>query len=87
MTERKPLTIAEQKWIARVNKALKACPSKRMGFATMGDPQVTIYDKRFEAEIEAEMDKGNGDFLPAVTELDLELGVLDFPGNVHSTAA
>lgn len=41
----KPLTKAEAKWLADVEKLLLACPSKRLGAYTVGDDELHIYDK------------------------------------------
>jgi len=80
------LTAAEKAWIRKVNKLLAECPSKRLGFYTIGDPCVEIYDRDQQVEIDAIMDSGNSDFAPAVDKCDAYLGRLQFPNNVHSTA-
>lgn len=41
----KPLSKAESKWLADVEKLLRACPSKRLGAYTTGDDELNIYDK------------------------------------------
>jgi hypothetical protein len=41
----KPLTKAETKWLADVEKLLLACPSKRIGAYTVGDDMLFVYDK------------------------------------------
>lgn len=37
------LTAKEKAWIAEVNEVLARCPSKRLGFYTIGDPQVEVF--------------------------------------------
>lgn len=82
MKTRKPITAAERAWIKKVNKVLAECPSDRLGFYTIGDPDITVYDKTFDPEI----DKHGGDVGVAVNELDCGLDTVLFPSNVHSTA-
>lgn len=42
--EVKPLTVAEFKWLLRVERALAACPSKRLHLSTMGDSSLQVID-------------------------------------------
>jgi len=80
------LNAAEKKWIADLQAVLDACPSKRLGFYTIGDPTVSIYDLRKEKQINDAQDRG-GDFCQAVLAVGAEIDVsLVFPSNVHSTA-
>ncbi|MGO2724819.1 MAG: hypothetical protein ACTH97_07075 [Raoultella ornithinolytica] len=45
------LTKKEQAWIDEVNAVLARCPSpKKIGFYTIGDPVIGLYDKRHESE-------------------------------------
>lgn len=49
------LTAAERKWIKKVQAVLDACPSKRLGCYTIGDNNVSFFDKSVnEAWIEAD---------------------------------
>ncbi|MEE9924002.1 MAG: hypothetical protein PBV01_11640 [Brucella anthropi] len=81
------LTDAESKWLKRLKKALRECPSSRLGFYTIGDDNVFVYDKSFDAEINELLDAEKGkDFCTAVYELDADLDCIRFPSNVHSTA-
>ncbi|MBV2144195.1 hypothetical protein KUG47_11895 [Falsochrobactrum sp. TDYN1] len=79
------LTNAESKWLKKLQKVLNECPSDRLGFYTIGDEGVFIYDKSFDAEINEFMNAGK-DFCIAVYELDADLDHILFPSNVHSTA-
>jgi len=76
------LNKAEQKWIDRVQKALDACPkslSDRADSFTIGDPDITIFDKnKF-------IDNGK-DVCVDVDDSDSELACLIFPFGVASTA-
>ncbi len=79
------LTRDELKWLRRVQRALDACPSDRLGFYTTGDRNVTVFDTDKSAEIDAAYDTG-GEFCNAVDEADAGLGELNFPSGVQSTA-
>lgn len=79
------LTKAEAAWIAKIQKLLDSPPSDRLGFYTTGDPEVTIYDRSLEDDINAEHDAG-GEFCNAVDSCDARLGELRFPAQVHSTS-
>lgn len=49
------LTKKEQAWVDEVNAVLARCPSKRLGFYTIGDDQVMLYDaKKHRKGCEAE---------------------------------
>lgn len=78
---------AELKWLIRLQKVIDACPSERIGFYTIGDSDVSLYDKTRDEEIDAVVSSGNKDFCTVVDELDAGFGVvINFPSNVHSTA-
>lgn len=75
------LTKEEARWVKRVQKALDACPTDRIGFYTIGDVGVTLYDiERVKGENDQQ------DFCQMVENADAELGELNFPNLVHSTA-
>lgn len=38
------LTKEEKAWVKKLNKILSQCPSTRLGFASMGDPSIYIFD-------------------------------------------
>lgn len=85
--ESEPLTKEEKSWIRRMNTLLKACPSDRFGFFTIGDNDVMIYDASRKDEIDALFDTSNGpDFCVVIDRLDAGLGEVTFPAQVHSTA-
>jgi len=65
------LTKKERDWIAELQSVLDKCPSRRLGFFTIGDKDVTVYDLDKRGEIDAlQYRKGNYDFCTAVQELD-----------------
>jgi hypothetical protein len=80
------LNAPERKWVARLQKVLRDHPSERLGFYTIGDADVTLYDRDKEGAIQAEMAEKGCDFCTAVDNLDARLGTLIFPAIVHSTA-
>lgn len=86
MMKREPLTKSEKDWLARVQAVLDECPTSRLGAYTIGDPDLNVYDSRFESEINKLLDTGKYDFCSAVSDLGAELGSLKFPFQVHSTA-
>lgn len=78
----KQLNKKEQAWIVRVQKALDACPDslkKRADSFTIGDPDITIYDKNVF------VDNGN-DVCVDVDSSNSYLCELTFPFGVASTA-
>ena len=75
------LNNAEKKWLLRVQKALDDCPSDRIGFYTIGDAGVQLYDLN---RVDGADDQR--DFCLIVAGADAELGELNFPNLVHSTA-
>jgi hypothetical protein len=81
------LTKAELKWIKDVQTVLDSCPSNRLGFYTIGDPDVTIYDRTKDSEIDRLMDKSNCDYGSAVDDAGAgSTASLIFPAAVHSVA-
>ncbi|QHC46415.1 hypothetical protein EFZ62_16165 [Serratia marcescens] len=81
------LTAAEKKWVNDVQKVLNRCPSKRLGFATAGDSDITVYDSSFSELIFKTLEHEGGDYIPTATKLGAVLGVINFPSPVESTAA
>lgn len=81
------LTRAEKEWLAEVQMLLNKCPSDRLGFYTIGDAQVSVYDRRKDEKITDLQDNSNMDFCQAVRHAEAETDyALDFPQCVHSTA-
>lgn len=80
------LTKDEAAWVKRLQRILAECPSDRIGAYTTGDSMITLYDRGKESAIEAALDGYKVDFCQAVDKCDAELGHLDFPFLVHSTA-
>ncbi|MBH2791562.1 hypothetical protein I5L37_10075 [Serratia marcescens] len=80
------LTAAERKWLNEVQKVLNRCPSTRLGFFTIGDKDVFVYDKRLDKQIDELQDSGGRDFGLVVNDLDAGFGELTFPAAVHSIA-
>ncbi|MGF6996847.1 hypothetical protein [Paraburkholderia sp. GAS32] len=80
------LTQAERKWVQDVQKVLNKCPSERIGFYTIGDCNVSLFDKTKEDQIAARQDRGE-DFGPAATAVGAVFDEdLLFPNGVYSTA-
>lgn len=82
----KALTKAENDWIKKLQAVLDECPSSRLGAYTIGDPDISVYDRRFESQINELLDGNTRDFTSAVSDLGAGLGSLKFPFPVHATA-
>lgn len=83
------LTKAEKAWLEKLQTVLNECPSDRLGFYTIGDANVTVYDRSKEKAIDDEMwgSSRSPDFCQAVDKMNAGFGFsLDFPALVHSTA-
>jgi len=79
------LTQDELKWVRSVQRALNKCPSKRIGFYTIGDASVSLYDK--DALAESGEDEDSRDFCKNVAAADAGFYLpLHFPSDVASTA-
>ena len=63
------LTKKEKAWVKKVNEVLQECPSERLGFFTIGDPELFIFDVSKLSKIGDIMDRKNSDFGPACVEL------------------
>lgn len=78
----------EQAWLDELQEVLNRCPSERLGFFTIGDPQIAVYDRSKESEIERMLDRReSGDWCGCVLKAGANFDEwLDFPAAVHSTA-
>lgn len=72
------LTAAEKKWVKQGNAWLAKCPSKRIGFYTIGDPYIGLYDCSIvDTKV---MDAEAGDLIPVLNKHDANFTeCLDFP--------
>lgn len=83
------LTKKEQAWVDEVNAVLARCPSpKKIGFFTIGDPVISLYDLRRVGEVVAALDRSSSsDWCTAVQNLGAGFDeVINFPSAVESTA-
>lgn len=81
------LTKKELAWIEKVQKVLDECPSERLGFYTIGDRDVFLYDRSKEHEVTEWMDRNQGDFCFATKAMDADFFTsINFPAPVESTA-
>lgn len=83
------LTKEEKKWLKDLQSIVDRCPSpKKIGFYTIGDRHIYLYDLRREDEIFKALDSGTAfDFCMAVENLDaLFEESITFPSVVASTA-
>lgn len=87
MIKQAKLTTAEKAWVKKLNKLLAECPSDRIGFATIGDSDVFMFDLTRYDEISRKLDRGGWDFMPAAQHIGASFDeVLTFPARVESTA-
>lgn len=82
------LTKTEKEWVIRLQKILSEAPTKRLGFFTIGDRSVSVYDRTFDESIDQYQEiHPNAEFCNAVSAVTGGvLATLDFPSSVHSTA-
>lgn len=57
----KPLTRAETNWIFRLEKTLRACPSKRLELVTIGDSSLTVIDGQIALKHDLDLHDGGCD--------------------------
>lgn len=79
------LTKAEKKWLEELRDVLNRCPSNRLGFYTIGDPRIYVYDRSKDEKIDAHQDRNGREFCHSVDALNAGFCDLDFPAPVHST--
>lgn len=81
------LTKEEKAWVKKLNTFLAKCPSKRIGFYTIGDRTVFLFDVTHYKEICEVMDNGGGDWSGCVNEIGAGFDEeLIFPNQVESVA-
>lgn len=82
------LTKKELAWVDEVQRALNSCPSKRMGFYTIGDREVIIYDNTKSNIISEIQNTPRGDYFCSAVELaGAHFGEsITFPNPVEATA-
>jgi len=81
------LTKEEKAWVKKLNRVLAECPSKRIGFATIGDCDVFLFDVTRMDEIYKLLQRNNMDFMPAAARIGAQFDeTLTFPQAVESTA-
>ncbi len=85
MAKTKPLTTAEKAWIQKLQSVLDECPSHRMEAYTVGDADITIFDKNPGIE-DYLRDHRSSEVCTAVSAVGAELAHIKFPFCVQSTA-
>jgi hypothetical protein len=79
-------TKAEAAWMKKVEKLLMNPPSDRIGLYTIGDCNMSVYDRQQEAELNSLMDESDLDFCQVVNELDASLGDIRSAAPIHATS-
>ncbi|EEW3262269.1 hypothetical protein [Escherichia coli] len=83
------LTAKERAWIDELQAVLDRCPSpKKIGFYTIGDPTIFLYDLRRDKEVQDALDnRSSGDWCTSVASVGAGFDeTIDFPSGVLSTA-
>lgn len=83
------LTKKEQAWVDDLQAVLDRCPSPQIiGFYTIGDPTIFLYDLRRVDEVMAALDScSSSDWCTAVQNIGAGFDeTIDFPSPVESTA-
>lgn len=83
------LTKEEKAWLAGVQRALNKGGSGRLGFYTIGDTDIMVYNKELEDEIDEHQDGGAfdlGECIEAVGADFEDMPTLIFPAPIHSCA-
>lgn len=75
----------ERAWLDELQEVLNRCPSKNLGFYTVGDPMLHVYDRRKERQLDDYMDRHGLDFCKCARALDAGFCDLYFPAAIHST--
>jgi len=74
------LTKEEKVWVKKVNALMNKCPSERLGFYTIGDPVVGIYDRTHQDEIDDE----GGDLIDIIHREGWDaIEEINFPSSVQ----
>ena len=79
----------ERAWIDELQAVLDRCPSpKKIGFYTIGDPNINLYDlRRIDEVMEALDSRQSSDWCIAVQDIGAGFDEhIDFPSAVESTA-
>lgn len=83
------LTKEERRWLAGVQRALNKSGSGRLGFYTIGDNDIIIYNKEFEDEMDEYQDGGAIDIGQCIESVGADFEgtpTLTFPASIHSCA-
>lgn len=75
------LTKEELSWIKKLQKVLDSCPSDRLGFYTIGDDWIGMYDRK--KMITENLEDYDTDLIITISQHELFLGRLGFPDNVE----
>jgi hypothetical protein len=71
------LTKEEKSWMRKMQNLIDKCPP-RLGFFTIGDPELGVFDRDKEGEFDESVD-----MVRELDRCDAHLGALNFSSNVH----
>ncbi|AWK42638.1 hypothetical protein [Photorhabdus laumondii] len=81
------LNSEEKIWLNKLQKILDECPSERLGFYTIGDNDLSVYDLTKTKEINELHHKTNRDYPACIEESGAEFNYyLTFPAKVEGVA-
>ncbi len=81
------LTKEQKKWLAGVQRALNKSGGEGLGFYTIGDSDICVYNKDYEDEIDEYQDGGAIDIWECIEAVGADFGIaITFPASVHSCA-
>lgn len=87
MAKQVKLTKAEKVWVMQLNDLLAKCPSDRIAFATIGDCNVFLFDRRQYNDVCDDQELNKGEFISAARRIGAAFDEeLMFPNPVESTA-
>lgn len=79
-----PLNNAEKAWLKKLEDVLMNPPSERIGFYTIGDADLSVYDRARDDEILAHCDDRNCDYGDAVRALEAEFTFIRSACQIHA---
>lgn len=82
----KKLTAAERKWLGDLQAVLDKCPSQRLGGYTIGDANITIYDKLVFDNYRDNNPRDERDDVLIHQEIGTKLGVIDTPFQIDGVS-
>ena len=84
--ESAPISKEEKAWLRKLERLLMSPPTDRLGLYTIGDFELTVYDRTHDDALNAAQDARAVDFCQIVDELGVHMGTVRSACQIHSTA-